>query len=138
MADSLITRRFSARNSEFAAVRAFVDSVLGSKDATVRHRVVLLAEELFCNTVNHSYGGESDAPIWLTLSFDGDYCYLMYEDCGPAHDPFDSSRDPMLDAGIEDRPVGGLGIFLLTELAAHHRYDRRGNRNVVELKVACA
>jgi anti-sigma regulatory factor (Ser/Thr protein kinase) len=129
------THRFSGRHSDFGAVRAFIDSTCASMPKDARHRLVLLVEELFCNSVNHGYGGESDQPIWLTLSMGNDVCRLVYEDCAPAHDPFDASKDPMLEAGIEDRPIGGLGVFLLMEFSRSHRYERRADRNVIELEV---
>ena len=52
-----------------------------------------------------------------------------------AHDPFAAPRDPMLEAAAEDRPVGGLGIFLIRQICSSKRYERRDGHNVIELFV---
>ena len=133
--DSPATQRFKAAQAEFAAIRAFIESACASMKPNERQRVVLLIEELFTNTVNHGYGGDSDQPVWLTLKVDGEDCQLIYEDCGPAHDPFSIPDKGASNAPAEDRPIGGLGILLLIELSSSRRYQRRGDRNVIELQV---
>ena len=38
-----------------------------------------------------------------------------------------------INAGIEDRPIGGLGIFLVRKLMDDVRYTRQDGRNVLTL-----
>jgi len=40
-----------------------------------------------------------------------------------------------LDVAIEDRPVGGLGIFLVRRLMSDVRYERRAGTNRLRLTV---
>lgn len=49
--------------------------------------------------------------------------------------PFDvfSGAAPDLDAGVEERPIGGLGIFLIRRLASTAEYRREGGTNVLSL-----
>ena len=42
---------------------------------------------------------------------------LYFEDEAPAFDILRNARDPDLDAGVEDRRIGGLGIHLLKTLS---------------------
>jgi anti-sigma regulatory factor (Ser/Thr protein kinase) len=101
-----------------------------------QQRIVLLVEELFANSVTHGYGGDSDQPVWLTLRMGKDECHVVYEDRAPPHDPFAKDTSALIDAPVEDRRVGGLGIVFLAELSSSHTYERRGNRNVIELDIA--
>lgn len=126
-------RRFAARESEFEAIRAFIETACAEMGRDEQQRIVLLVEELFANSVSHGYGGDSDQPVWLTLRVGKDECHVVYEDRAPAHDPFATGGRTLIDAEVEDRPIGGLGIVLLVELTSRHTYERRGNRNVIEL-----
>jgi anti-sigma regulatory factor (Ser/Thr protein kinase) len=129
------TRRFTAKQAEFDAVRAFIDTACASLDDDERKRAVLLVEELFANSIYHGYGGDSDQPVWLTIRIDEHGCTLQYEDCAPAYNPF-LAEEPDLDAALpEDRPIGGLGIVFLNELSSGRSYSRRGDKNVIELVV---
>ena len=128
-------RRFAARASEFEAMRAFIETACAEMSRLEQQRIVLLVEELFANSVSHGYGGNSDQPVWLTLQVGKDACHVIYEDRAPPHDPFAREAGGLIDAEVEDRPIGGLGIVLLGEISSSHTYKRRGNRNVIELDI---
>ena len=136
--DSPATRRFSARQAEFDSIAAFIESACASLKEDERLRILLLVEELFVNSVNHGYGGDSDQPVWLTLGVGKHDCLLVYEDCAPPYNPFVSADASNMQADLADRPVGGLGIVLLMELSSSCRYERRDDRNVIELHVPCS
>jgi serine/threonine-protein kinase RsbW/sigma-B regulation protein RsbU (phosphoserine phosphatase) len=133
--NSRVTRRFTARQAEFDAIRAFIETACAGIEEDERQRAVLLVEELFANSVFHGYGGDSDEPVWLTVEVDTDGCRLTYEDCAPAYNPF-AIEEPDLDAAVpEDRPIGGLGIVFLNELSSARSYAREGDRNVIAMHV---
>ena len=50
--------------------------------------------------------------------------------------PFDSSteREPDFDATIEERALGGLGLFLVQQMMDEMTYERRDDRNVITLR----
>jgi anti-sigma regulatory factor (Ser/Thr protein kinase) len=128
-------RRFSARQAEFDAIRAHIESACASASEDERQRVILLVEELFANSVFHGYGGDSDQPVWLTVHTDEDGCRLVYEDRAPEYNPFLVEEPNLDDALPEERPVGGLGIVFLNELSTARTYRRCDDRNVIELRV---
>ncbi|MEO8441784.1 MAG: ATP-binding protein [Betaproteobacteria bacterium] len=126
---------FSARRAEFCAVRNFVESACAGLPHADRQRLVLIVEELFANSIEHGYQGDSDSPAWVTLAPTADGCQLVYEDTAPAHDPFASSPELKLEKSAPHRPVGGLGVFLIGQLCTLKRHERRGEHNVIELFV---
>ena len=137
--DKPLSRDFIAKRAEFDAVRRHVESACAGIGFEMRQRVILIVEELFCNTIEHGYGGDCEQPVSLTVSVNAQTYHLIYEDCAPPHDPFAANADRTpADTNIEQRRVGGLGIILLAQFSSSHRYERRGNRNVIELKVPCA
>ena len=128
-------RLFSARRADMEAMRGFIEVTCETLPHADRQRLVLIVEELFCNSVEHGYGEDCDQPIWLTLAPGAEGCRLIYEDCASAHNPFAAVRDPMVDADLENRAVGGLGVFLVVQMSSSTRYERREDRNVIELFV---
>jgi anti-sigma regulatory factor (Ser/Thr protein kinase) len=133
--NSRVTRRFTARQAEFDAIRAFIEAQCASIDEDECRRAVLLVEELFANSVLHGYGGDSDQPVWLTVEVDADGCRLTYEDSAPAYNPFAVEELDLDHAIPEDRPIGGLGIVFLNELSSARSYARDGDRNVIAMHV---
>ena len=135
-------RVFSAQLRQLPETATFIEAFcdrhgIGLPDAL---RLTLVVEELFTNTVLHGYRGDSDAPIRVALALDGDAVALLYEDLAPAHDPLvrlpASATDP--EATLGSRPVGGLGMLLVTELAEAARYARTDGRNRLWLRLPCA
>lgn len=128
-------RRFSAHRDEFESLVDHIESVCASLEHDDRLRLVLIVEELFANSVNHGYGGDSDKPVWLTIEVDDAQCRLVYEDCAPEFDPFASVDMTTTEADIESRRVGGLGVVLLVELSSRRSYHRDGDRNVIDIDI---
>jgi anti-sigma regulatory factor (Ser/Thr protein kinase) len=116
-------------------MRRHVAASCTGASAPLQERIVLILEELFCNTVEHGYQGESDRPVWVAFRPEPGGCWMTYEDSAEEHDPFVASQDPLLDAGVELRPIGGLGLFLVEELSSSHAYERRDGRNVITVHV---
>jgi anti-sigma regulatory factor (Ser/Thr protein kinase) len=130
-----LQRRFSARRAEFDAIRQFIETACAGLPPAHRLRLILIVEELFCNSIDHGYGGDSEQPVWLSLAPAAQDCHVQYEDAAPAHDPFAGVNDPLLDADVEQRPVGGLGLYLIGQFCSSTHYQRRDEHNVIELTV---
>lgn len=129
------TRTFHARLNETSNVSAFVESAILGMEARLVMRLRLAVEELFVNTVTHGHGGDSDAPVEVTVRIDGDRIVLIYEDAAPPFDPFAKVERPDPGAPLESRSVGRLGVFLITQLAERCDYARTGNRNCVTVEL---
>ena len=136
--DTPARRRFTAKQAEFDAIREFIESACAAVREDERMRVLLLVEELFANSVMHGYGGDSDQPIWLTVAVTDEGCRLVYEDSAPPHNPFLTPGPDLDESDIHERRIGGLGIVFLNELSSARTYERRGDRNVIELHVSRA
>lgn len=114
--------RLAALPDAAAFARAFGDRHgLGRNDVL---RLILVIEELFTNTVRHGHRNESDSPVRIGLSLDEGRIALMYEDSAPRYDPLARLSAPPsgLTSPIEERPIGGLGVYLVGQLVAGARY----------------
>jgi serine/threonine-protein kinase RsbW len=107
----------------FAAERAIV--------ADDSARVLIAVEELVTNVVRHGYDAGPGA-IRMTLRLDGARLAIELRDDARPFDPF-AQAAPDLDAPIEQRRVGGLGLPIIKSLMDRTQYRRDGAYNVVEI-----
>jgi len=97
-------------------------------------RVLIAAEELVTNIVRYGYGAAAEpGRAAVTLKLDGDRLSLQIIDDSHAFDPFATPDPTDLDAPIEERRVGGLGLYLVKTLMDRTSYRRDGGHNVVEI-----
>ena len=93
----------------------------------------LALEEVFANVVLHGYQDSSPHEITVKVAFQDGAVVLSVEDDGIAFNPLDAPPAD-LTQGLEDRPVGGLGIHLVRSLMSEVTYKRVGGRNHLEMK----
>lgn len=92
-------------------------------------RLTLVVEELFTNTVEHGHGGDCEAPVHIALEARPEAIGLRYEDSAPAFDGLTVGEPASVDAPLESRTEGGLGLLLIRRFATHVRYEREDGRN---------
>lgn len=102
-------------------------------DAGVTHALTLALDELITNAISHGFPGRAPGHITVTVERAGDRVTATLRDDGIAHDPFAQAPDPDLDLGIEEREIGGLGVFLVRELMDRADYRREGDFNIITL-----
>lgn len=132
---SRLNRSFPARLRAFEQVRMLIEEFgaiaeLGSED---RHKLTLIVEELFTNTVNHGFHGDTDSPVSLTLESTGDGVQLTYEDSAPRHDSIQTGLQTDMDAAVKSRQVGGIGMAIALGLTRDARYAYVDGRNRVTM-----
>lgn len=119
----------AAGREDLPELLAFVDAqcARAAVPEPTTFAVRLAAEEAFMNTLRHGYGGEP-GPVRLTLEHAPDRVTLTLTDRAPPFDPADAPR-PDLDADVDERTEGGLGLHLIRELMdeVHHRTGPEGN-----------
>ncbi|HTC62825.1 MAG TPA: ATP-binding protein [Candidatus Saccharimonadales bacterium] len=92
----------------------------------------LTIEELVTNCIKYGYDDSGEHIIDIELSVANHTLTITVVDDGRAFDPL-SVSPPDMSGAIEDRPIGGLGIHMLRELADNMAYERRDNTNRVTL-----
>jgi anti-sigma regulatory factor (Ser/Thr protein kinase) len=94
--------------------------------------VPLAIEEIVTNCIHYGYDDAGDHTIEITLSVSDGTLTMTVVDDGHEFDPL-ARETPDLQAPAEDRPVGGLGIHLLRNLADGMVYERRDGTNRLTL-----
>ena len=122
-----------ARRASLDDAAAFVAAFCARRAIAraVELKLVLVLEELITNTIEHGFGGECEAPIRVALWVSDAGIEVSYEDAAPPFDPLAHAAggQAAIQATLDDRPVGGLGIRLVDQLASAARYAREHDRN---------
>lgn len=113
------------------ALRAFSSEC--SLDDAASQAAELVLDELLSNIIRYGQVEPDSQPIVLELDVVADWLQIRITDSGIPFNPFDRAP-PDLDASLEDRQVGGLGIHLVKHFMDEYDYSYRDQHNVVTLK----
>ena len=119
---------------EIPQLSAFVESV--SEEASLVMGVTmslnLALEEAVTNVMMYAYPEGTVGLVIVEASLEDDTLVFVLRDKGK---PFDPTAAPEADItlGVEERPIGGLGIFLVRQIMDSVRYVREGDENVLIL-----
>jgi anti-sigma regulatory factor (Ser/Thr protein kinase) len=94
--------------------------------------VSLAIEELVTNCMKYGYGDAKDHTVDVVLTVRAGALEIEAIDDGRAFNPLEQPS-PDVSLAMKDRPIGGLGIHLLRELADEAAYERRGGTNRLRL-----
>lgn len=95
----------------------------------------LVLEELFTNIVFYAFPDKKEhiIEIHFSLSSSGILEVVIIDD-GNYFDLIEASEEVKLDAALEERKVGGLGIHFVKQMMDEMSYERKGGKNVVTLR----
>jgi anti-sigma regulatory factor (Ser/Thr protein kinase) len=100
--------------------------------------VDLVLEELFANVARYSYPAGAAGEVEITWSVPKPgLLSIEMSDQGVPFDPL-SRDEPGLADSLRDRPVGGLGLFLIRRLTSTLTYRRDGGRNRVRFEISAS
>jgi len=123
------------------AVNEFVDELLKDVPCTdeMRAKLDILVEEVFVNIVNYAYApGTGRAAVRGRISPNPDYVItLVFEDSGIKFNPLERKESLSAVAvrkRAKNRQRGGLGIFLVCDIADEIHYEWRDGKNILTVK----
>ena len=98
----------------------------------IGYAVNLSVDEILTNTISYGYDDEEPHEIEIVVSMQGDAIVVVIVDDSTA---FDLSRTPDADveSSVEERALGGLGLFLVHQMMDGVEYRHVDGRNVVTL-----
>jgi serine/threonine-protein kinase RsbW len=94
--------------------------------------IQLAVEEVITNVIVHGYRGRG-GEIEITCRISGDRAVIRIADTAPPFDPL-SLAGPDISADVEDRKVGGLGVYLVRQVTDGISYRRENGKNILELE----
>ena len=101
------------------------------------YRLRLAVDEIATNAVVYGYDAAGQkGELVVSAEIDGGTLTIILEDSGPPYDPFETPSPDDLDEPLEDRDIGGLGVFLAVQGVDEFRYEWVNgiNRNIFTMK----
>ena len=92
----------------------------------------LALEEAVCNLIAHAYDDAARHEIGVRMSVADGTVRAEVIDDGRPFDPREAKL-PAILARIEDRPIGGLGVFLIEQMMDDVQYGVVDGRNCLTL-----
>ncbi len=132
------TAIFSAKFENLDEMREFAGQAAqdaGLNDEQV-YAVKLAVDEACTNIIEHAYGAEKGGDIECTCSADQACIRIMLRDHGTPFDPT-LAPNPDLTLDLEERPIGGLGVFLIKTLMDEIHYETLGESGNLLTLVKC-
>lgn len=94
--------------------------------------VNLALEEAFTNVVNYAFETSAPQEVIIDMQKTEAQIIITITDEGRPYDPT-KSPEPDISLPAEERPVGGLGIFLIRKIMDEVIYERNENKNQLTL-----
>ena len=122
-----------ARVDNLDKVLSFVDEQLESAECPIgiQTQIDIAVEEVFVNIAQYAYDPDSGpaqisinlvrtAPLKVELSF---------IDSGIPYNPL-AKEDPDVTKSVEERPIGGLGIYMVKNIMDEVHYEYKDGHNI--------
>ena len=125
-----------AKVENLTRVLGFIDDHLERRGCSMKAQTQLdiAVEEVFVNIASYAYGGAPGrAVIQLRETHDPEGVSITFIDEGVPYDPL-AKPDPDVTLAAEDRPIGGLGIFMVKKTMDDMVYEYKNQRNMLTLK----
>jgi len=117
-------------------VTDFVDEALEKIDCPMKAemQINIAIDELFGNIANYAYNPEvGPATVRVEVTDDPMSVILTFIDNGVPFDPTQKA-DPDTTLSVEERGIGGLGIFLVKKSMDDIAYEYKDGQNILTIK----
>ncbi|MCX6248304.1 MAG: SpoIIE family protein phosphatase [Bacteroidetes bacterium] len=104
-----------------------------SLPAAKAKEINLALEELVSNIIFYAYEDEFDHSVDIEFSKQPGTIIIRIEDDGKEFNILEADSDIDNSLGIDERPVGGLGIHFIKTFMNKIEYSREGGKNIVVL-----
>ena len=114
----------------------FVSAQLDMHDAPmkVQMQIAIAVEEIYCNIAHHAYApGTDEAEISVCVEGDPPAAVIRFADRGTPFNPL-ARQDPDITLGIEERSIGGLGIFMVKKSMDEVAYAFEDGQNILTIR----
>ena len=133
----MITRKLVLPNDieTIPQLNEFIDTVAEEVglDMSLTMSLNLALEEAVVNVMDYAYSEGQRGDVDIEVTADQQWLTFVISDTGIAFDPT-AKEDVDTTLSAEERPIGGLGIFLVRQLMDVIDYKREGNKNVLTLR----
>jgi serine/threonine-protein kinase RsbW len=97
-------------------------------DRRASYRLRLAVDEIATNIIVHGYANADQGMLELRADIDDKALTIVIDDTGVTYDPRQAPT-PDINLPLDQRPIGGLGVYLAMRSVDEFGYEHLGNRN---------
>lgn len=124
----------SALVDNLQEVLSFIDGHLEEMGASMKAQmqIDMAVEEIFVNIAHYAYGPDTGMATILVERSEGNKVSITFIDCGTPYNPLEK-QDPDVTLSVEERSVGGLGIFMVKKFMDDMQYEYMDGQNILTI-----
>lgn len=130
-----------AKIENLGTVQDFVEEMMNSEGAGIKTvcTVNIALEEMFVNVCHYAYGEDGgdvtvEAGIGISDTVpDTKVIRIRLADSGTPYDPL-SKKDPDITLSADERPIGGLGIYMVKKSMDSVSYEYTDGQNIFTME----
>ena len=128
-------KKFNASIDELDNVLNFIDNEIKDiNDNKLLTKFNLVVEEIFVNIVSYAYEDNSNNnTVTISIKDNDDKTIITFIDSGKHFNPL-IKDDPDISLSADERPVGGLGIYLVKKMMDNVEYEYKDNKNILTIE----
>lgn len=100
----------------------------------IKVEVLIAVEEIYINIASYAYGGNpGEALVQMEVTQDPKVCRVTFRDKGIPYNPLER-EDPDTTLSVEERQIGGLGIYMVKQSMDKVEYEYRDGCNILTIE----
>lgn len=127
---------FDAKIESITALTELIDMELEALDCGIRAQtqIDVAVDEVFTNIASYAYAADGGrAAVRFEFDEASRVVSITFEDAGMPFNPMERA-DPDVTLSLEEREIGGLGIFLVKKTMDAVEYRREGDKNLLTIR----
>ena len=94
-------------------------------------QIAVASEEIFINIAHYAYG-KDNGPVDVIVNTNSDNFEITFIDSGTPFNPL-KKDDPDITLSVDEREIGGLGIFMTKMIMDDVKYEYKDNKNIITM-----
>ena len=125
--------RIETTSENLEIVNAFIEKELENLECSPKKSMEILVsiEEIYVNIVHYAYDGNTGFAD-ITFDYNNGSVFITFTDEGIEFNPL-KKEDPDITVPIGERPIGGLGIFMVKKTMDSVDYKRIDGKNILTI-----
>lgn len=122
----------AAELESLSVFREFISDCCGKHEVPKEtvFELKLAVDEACTNVIEHGYKGMDPGSIILSFRVEPDRVLVQITDFGHIFEPADAPK-PDVEAALEDRPLGGMGLYLIYKTMDNIDYQSSDDGNTL-------
>lgn len=97
------------------------------------NKISICSDEIISNIIFYS----NATFLEIEILKESNILSVTFTDNGKPFNPLTDSVEPDINAGVEERQIGGLGIFIVKKMMTDVAYSRTEETNVLKMSLSC-